>query len=49
MDVIYQAADKDFNILRLRLYQSIIINILEPLQVLGTRLEEGKLLVFHQC
>ena len=54
MDVIYQATDEDFNFFEAQVRelddernQSIITSILEPLQVLGTRLEECKLPVFH--
>ena len=53
MDVIYQAADEDFNFfeaqvrkLDIKRNQSIITSILGPLQVQGARLEEGNLLVF---
>ena len=54
-DVIYQATDEDFNYFEAQVReldakrnQSIIASILGSLKVQGTRLEEGKLPVFHQ-
>ena len=56
LDAIYQAADKDFSFFETQVKeldaernQSIVTSILEPLQVQGTRLEESRLLVSHQC
>ena len=56
MEIICQATDEAFNFFESQVReldaernQSIITSILESLQVLGSRLEEGKLSVFHQC
>ena len=56
MDVIYQAADRDFNLFEAQVTElnaegneSTSTSILGPLQVKGARQEEGKLLVFHKC
>ena len=56
MDAIYQATDKDISFFETKVKeldaernQSTITSILQSLQVQGTKLEDSKLLVSHQC